>query len=400
MARLTRANDSNVTADALRILPRERPLSTCNGDARGSATVTTDGLRPFLGVSGQASAAQQEPDLFWALKGGGGGSFGVVTELTLRTHDLPNYFGGVFGTVRAHSNDAYRRLTAQLIGVYRERLFNPHWGEQVRFGSGNLVDIQMVFQGLTREEAEARWLPFREWVANAPSDFTWQAPLTIAAIPARRFWDPAFLRQNLPQLIAVDERPDAPASNILWAGDHEQAGQFLHGYRSTWLSASLLDTAHQAALVDALFKSSRHWKVSLHFNKGLAAAPSDALAAARDTAMNPAVIDAFALVIIAGGGPIAFPGVPGHEPDLDVARQNARAIDRAMDAVSAIAAKPGSYVSESNFFEPAWQQAFWGPNYARLAGVKRRYDPEGLFFVHHGVGSERWSADGFTRRGS
>jgi hypothetical protein len=29
--------------------------------------------------------------------------------------------------------------------------------------------------------------------------------------------------------------------------------------------------------------------------------------------------------------------------------------------------------------------------------VKEKYDPDGLFFVHHGVGSERWSADGFTR---
>jgi hypothetical protein len=29
--------------------------------------------------------------------------------------------------------------------------------------------------------------------------------------------------------------------------------------------------------------------------------------------------------------------------------------------------------------------------------VKNRYDPDGLFFVHHGVVSERWSADGFTR---
>jgi hypothetical protein len=29
--------------------------------------------------------------------------------------------------------------------------------------------------------------------------------------------------------------------------------------------------------------------------------------------------------------------------------------------------------------------------------VKARYDPHGLFFVHHGVGSEDWSADGFMR---
>jgi len=48
-------------------------------------------------------------------------------------------------------------------------------------------------------------------------------------------------------------------------------------------------------------------------------------------------------------------------------------------------------------FEPDWQQAFWGANHARLQAVKSRYDPDGLFCVHHGVGSEAWSADGFTR---
>jgi hypothetical protein len=29
--------------------------------------------------------------------------------------------------------------------------------------------------------------------------------------------------------------------------------------------------------------------------------------------------------------------------------------------------------------------------------VKRKYDPTGLFFAHHGVGSDEWGADGFAR---
>ena len=70
-----------------------------------------------------------------------------------------------------------------------------------------------------------------------------------------------------------------------------------------------------------------------------------------------------------------------------------------MDELRKLVPNAGSYVSESNFFEPNWQQSFWGSNYARLLAVKAQYDPDGLFFVHHGVGSEGWSADGFTKLG-
>jgi hypothetical protein len=35
---------------------------------------------------------------------------------------------------------------------------------------------------------------------------------------------------------------------------------------------------------------------------------------------------------------------------------------------------------------------------SKLRAVKTKYDPGGLFIVHHGVGSEDWSADGFQRR--
>ena len=70
-------------------------------------------------------------DLFWALKGGGGGTFGVVTRLTLRTYDLPATFGAVIGTISAASDEAYRALVEGLLRFYRDSLLNPHWGEQL-----------------------------------------------------------------------------------------------------------------------------------------------------------------------------------------------------------------------------------------------------------------------------
>jgi hypothetical protein len=152
-------------------------------------------------------------------------------------------------------------------------------------------------------------------------------------------------------------------------------------------------------LADALFASSRHMSLELHFNKGLAGAPQAVVAAARDTATNPALLDAFALAIIATGGAARYPGLGAPVLDQSAARLDAVAVGRAARELLKITPEAGSYVSESDFFNQRWSHAFWGPHYSRLKRVKMTYDPAGLFFMHHGVGSEHWSADGFERKG-
>ncbi len=337
------------------------------------------------------------PELFWGLKGGGGGSLGVVTRLTLRTHELPAWFGIAFLTIKASSDAAFRRLVGRFIGFYSDSLFNPHWGESVTFRPANTLAVTMASQGLDKQRAEEVWRPFLDWIAGSPRDFTLETTPNIASIPARHLWDADYIREHAAGLIMTDQRPGAPAGNVWWAGDAGQVGWFLHGYQSLWLPAALLENDRLEPFADALFAASRHWAVALHFNKGLAGAPADAIAAAKDTAMNPAVLTAFALAIIAAGSAPAYPGIPGREPDLTVARRDAGAIDIAMGELRKLVSDGGSYVSETNFFESDWQHSFWGANYPRLQAVKAKYDPDGLFFVHHGVGSEEWSDDGFTR---
>ena len=106
---------------------------------------------------------------------------------------------------------------------------------------------------------------------------------------------------------------------------------------------------------------------------------------------------AFALVIAGDAQKPAYPGIPGHEPEVAEGREAAKRIDQCVDQLRAIVPNGGAYVSESNYFEKGFQQAYWGSNYARLAEIKKKYDPDGLFFVHNGVGSEDWSQDGFTK---
>jgi FAD/FMN-containing dehydrogenase len=336
------------------------------------------------------------PDLFWGIKGGGGGSLGVVTRLTLETHSLPLFFGAVFATIKATSDVAFRRLIDKVLSLYSEKLLNPSWGEQIAFRPGNVLAIAMVFQGLDQQQAEMTWRPFFDWLVAFPEDFNVVEPPRILAAPARHFWDPGFLKE-LPGLVLADDRPGTSEDNIFWASNLEEAGQVLHAYQSAWLPASLLQTDERRTLADALFAAAQHWGVTLHFNKGLAGAPAEAIEAARNTAMNPDVLEAFALLICAAKEPPAYAGVPGHEPHLEAARTHAEAVNKAMNEVRKLLPRVGSYLAESDFFDENWQRSFWGPNYAKLLAVKEKYDPEGLFFVHHGVGSERWDVDGFTR---
>jgi FAD/FMN-containing dehydrogenase len=335
----------------------------------------------------------RDPELFWALRGGGGGTFAVMTRLTLKTHELPKRFGGVGTKIKAQSDTAFRTLMSRLLAHYRDRLFNEHWGEQISFFPDNTVEISMNAQGLEQTEIDTAWAPFLEWLHSAP-DTALQGPFNsgVGELP-RNLWDVESNRGMI-----RDQRDDAIPNRGWWQGDQGQAGAFLHGYESLWLPAALLEPRALPRLVDALFAASRFKRVQLHLNKALARARPEARVATLRTSTNPVVVDAFALAIIADGRELpAYAGYPAPAIDLAAARADARAIDSAAAELRRIAPRSGTYLAESNYFNRAWREDYWGANYRRLRTIKRKYDPDGLFFVRHGVGSEDWSADGFTR---
>jgi hypothetical protein len=283
---------------------------------------------------------------------------------------------------------------AKFVAFYAEKLFTPHWGELAKLHVGNRLQLGMNFQGLSKENASALWAPFLDWV-QTQNDLV-AAPLAIVAGPGRYRWDGEALARLAPAALLRDDRPGAPVDNFFWSSNLAEAGHVIHGFESLWLPAELLEPSRQETLVDALMAASRHWTIELHFQKGLAGAPAEAIAAALDTPMNSVVTKAFSLAIIASEGQPAFPGLPTHSPDVTKARREAERIEQASAELRKVA-PIGAYVAESSFFQPDWQAAYWGSNYPRLLAAKLVYDPTALFFVRHGVGSEHWSDDGFTR---
>ncbi len=96
-----------------------KACGTAAGSLLEAEIVTADGQTRIVNQA-------REPDLFWALKGGG--TFGVVTRVTLATHVLPTTCGAVTLNLGALSGEAYRRLLARCdqpvqsaLGRYRVR---------------------------------------------------------------------------------------------------------------------------------------------------------------------------------------------------------------------------------------------------------------------------------------
>ncbi|MET7462463.1 FAD-binding oxidoreductase [Nonomuraea sp. NPDC005501] len=94
--------------------------------------------------------AESDPDLFWALRGGGG-DFAVVTALELSLHPAPHLYGGRTLWDGEHAPaviDAYRRITAAAPDTLTA------WLDLLHFpGSAPMVAVDATYIG---DESEAR----------------------------------------------------------------------------------------------------------------------------------------------------------------------------------------------------------------------------------------------------
>jgi FAD/FMN-containing dehydrogenase len=102
-----------------------------------------------------------DPDLFWALRGGGG-NFGIAASLQYQLHPLEMVTGGLI----AHPIDA----AGNLLGFYRDAVAGSS-DDLTAFaglvhapdGSGLKLAAMIVFHTGTPEEADRELAPFKEW---------------------------------------------------------------------------------------------------------------------------------------------------------------------------------------------------------------------------------------------
>ncbi|KAF2200040.1 FAD-binding domain-containing protein, partial [Delitschia confertaspora ATCC 74209] len=60
------------------------------------------------------------------------------------------------------------------------------------------------------------------------------------------------------------------------------------------------------------------------------------------------------------------------------------------EAMRKAAPYSGAYVNEGDINEPNWQSEYWGEKYPRLLKIKQKYDPNGVFYAQTTPGTEDW----------
>ena len=104
-------------------------------------------------------------DLFWALRGGGGGTWGVVTSVTYKTHPSTP-FSSANLLANSTNADSTQNILAEIIRLTPSLVERGYGGYCTIFGGQ--IQLDLLSPNVTAEETQATLLPLFELAASQP----------------------------------------------------------------------------------------------------------------------------------------------------------------------------------------------------------------------------------------
>jgi len=270
-----------------------------------------------------------DPDLFWALRGGGG-NFGIATTFTYRLHPLEMVTGGLI----AHPVDA----APELLRFYRDAVADcpddltvfavlAHAPD----GSGMKLAAMAVFHTGDAEQAERDLAPFKTW--------------------------------GSPMMVEVGRMPYPVMNTLLDDG-------YPTGSLNYWLSS--FTRGLPDGLLDAMVErfasvpSPMTAIVLEHFHGAVTRV------GVTDTAV-PHRAEGWNLLISS-----VWMDPAATDENIGWSRETHRAFGPHLDEARWL-----NYLGDDQLGDAV--RAAYGPNYERLLDLKRRYDPENIFHHNHNI---------------
>ncbi|KAJ6470548.1 FAD-binding domain-containing protein, partial [Mycena vulgaris] len=281
-------------------------------------------------------------DLFYALRGGGSGSWGVIVSAALRTFPTFNATSSLILLITLNN-----AASAALATVHAQHIFDLH---PVR-----AAQYFYLYRNST-DPNEPTVLALNPYMPNTTvsQSMALLAPFLNAslAIPDVLFISQDFTNGDIND--ALFQADDAVGSNIVIGPRLIPAATYRNSpakvgevYKQLLDTGTLSYNAHISSAVHPVWRTAKTHIVVL--NTWVQKASLEEIGALRNRFKTQQL-----LILENLSGPNA-----------------------------------GAYSNEADLLETNFQTTFFGPNYAKWSGIKRKYDPRDLFIVGAGVGSEQ-----------
>ncbi|KAF8527009.1 FAD-binding domain-containing protein [Hysterangium stoloniferum] len=297
------------------------------------------------------------PDLFWALRGGGAGSWGVIVSTTFRT--FPSFNAVHHSAVVVVNNT---NQVAQLATLHAKHIFD--WdalqpGQYFYWFATPptfTLTIDTYFPNTTISAATETLIPFLNSITSLGFNATLSSELSLI-------------------------------NDLLGASMSDGGGtEAILGSRLFPSSTYINNATEIGQVTKRLFDDG---VVGVFCN--LVAGGQVSKNAHIDSAVTPKWRTAKThMIIVQGWNELATPRL------VEAIRE---AMTNKNVPLLATLAGPdsGAYSNEADVREPNFQTTFFGPNYGRLGHIKKVYDPDAMFIVPAGVGSENFDVDTLCR---
>ncbi|CAE6433155.1 unnamed protein product, partial [Rhizoctonia solani] len=293
--------------------------------------------------------ACKNTDLFWALRGGGGGTFGVVLEATSEV--VPKPVSTVsFSWSLAPTPENLRSFMTILVEN------SVRWSQE---GWGGYVYTGIIANPLLNASQAAQSLkPITDFFKDATNGAGGGA-----GSGGQGQW--AEYSSFLPLFTAIVSGSGIPNPKN-------------RAIASRLIPKSLFGAANASDLVDAALETitrssgaaSFYFATPFSYDvKNTQQGESSATPAWRDAVWH-ALVD------------VEWP----WDGSVSEAKATYEKASYAMDPLRKLTPGGGAYQNEADVYEPDFTQSFWGSNYAKLLQVKNKYDPDGLLDCWHCVG--------------
>ena len=290
------------------------------------------------GVLRTANACQNQ-DLFWALRGGGGGTFGVVLE---STHKVEEAFNITVANISYPDTAANYVPFVDVVINSTEKWAQGGWGGNILPGSviivtpllslaeaeeplKNITDFAHSQGGTSELESLTYYDFYVKYVSAFPSPIGTAHVLCTRLIPLNMFESAPGRAEMLSFLASYAEQESyayiIPVGPVLYPYVPGSAS-----YTPAWRDS--------------------YWLLGLH------------------------------------------PPMWSWNSTVAEKREVIEQTEKITRSLEALTPGSGTHFNEADPFTEDWQQAWWGTNYDRLLEIKQRYDPDGLLKCWRCVGFE------------